>query len=135
MLFSKISRRIVLTLLKKALYEFGCFKEKVWSFLKFWIWQRCYFTEFPWDDFACVAALVILFLTVAIIWNAKILWQWNTAVFWQKSDQGYFRFRCLSKYSCLTTFIGRFCGRGDRYLDWRAILGCASNWHFQGAKK
>ena len=43
----RVTRRIVLTLLTKALYEFGCFKEKVWSFLKFWIWQRCYFTELP----------------------------------------------------------------------------------------
>ena len=48
----RVTRRIVLTLLTKALYEFGCFKEKVWSFLKFWIWQRCYFTELPWHDFA-----------------------------------------------------------------------------------
>ena len=29
------------------LYKFGCFKEKVWSLLKFWILQRCYFTELP----------------------------------------------------------------------------------------
>ena len=43
----RVTRRIVLTLLTKALYEFGCFKEKVWSFLKFWIWQRCYFTVLP----------------------------------------------------------------------------------------
>ena len=32
----RVSRRIVLTLITKALYKFGCFKEKVWSFLKFW---------------------------------------------------------------------------------------------------
>ena len=40
----RVTRWIVLALLTKALYEFGCFKEKVWLFLKFWIWQRCYFT-------------------------------------------------------------------------------------------
>ena len=50
----RVTRRMVLTHLSKALYEFGCFKEKVWSFLKFWIWQRCYFTELPWTDFACL---------------------------------------------------------------------------------
>ena len=48
----RVTRRIVLTLLTKALYKFGCFKEKVWSFLKFWIWQCCYFTELPWHVFA-----------------------------------------------------------------------------------
>ena len=47
----RVTRRIVLTLLTKALYKFGCFKERVWSFLWLWIWQRCYFTELPWDDF------------------------------------------------------------------------------------
>ena len=50
---TRVTRRIVLTLLTKVLYKFGCFKETVWSFLKFWIWQRCYFTELPWDNFAC----------------------------------------------------------------------------------
>ena len=48
----RVTRRIVVTLLTKALYGFGFFKEKVWSFLEFWIWQRCYFTELPWHDFA-----------------------------------------------------------------------------------
>ena len=33
----RVTRRIVLTLLTKVLYKFGCFKEKVWSFLTFWI--------------------------------------------------------------------------------------------------
>ena len=59
--FMRVTKRIVLTLLTKALYKFVCFKEKVWSFLKLWIWQQCYFTELPWDDFACKnVALVIL---------------------------------------------------------------------------
>ena len=49
----RVTRRIVLTLLTKTLYKFGCCKEKNWSSLKFWIWQRCYFTKLPWDDFAC----------------------------------------------------------------------------------
>ena len=48
----RVTRRIVLTLLIKALYKSGCFKEKVWSSLKLWIWQRCYFTKLPRDDFA-----------------------------------------------------------------------------------
>ena len=48
----RVTRRIVLTLLTKALYKFGCFREKVWLFLKCWIWQRFYFTELPWDNFA-----------------------------------------------------------------------------------
>ena len=48
----RVTRRIVWTLLSKALYKFGCSKEKVWSFLKFWIWQCCYFTELPWHVFA-----------------------------------------------------------------------------------
>ena len=48
----RVTRRIVLTLLTKALYKFGSLKEKVWSFLKFWIWQRWSFTELPWDVFA-----------------------------------------------------------------------------------
>ena len=48
----RVTRRIDLTLLTKALYEFGCLKKKVWLFLKFCIWQHRYFTEFPWHDFA-----------------------------------------------------------------------------------
>ena len=43
----RVTRRIVLTHLIKAIYEFGCFKEKVWLFLKFWIWQRCYLPSCP----------------------------------------------------------------------------------------
>ena len=48
-----LKKKIVFTHLTKALYKFGCFKEKVWSFLKFWIWQRCCFTELPWHYFLC----------------------------------------------------------------------------------
>ena len=39
----RVTRRIVLTHLTKVLYEFGCFKEKVWSFLKIWIWQLLFY--------------------------------------------------------------------------------------------
>ena len=39
----RVTRRIVLTLLTKELYKFGCFKERVWSFLKFWIFATLLF--------------------------------------------------------------------------------------------
>ena len=55
---TKVTRRIVLTHLTKALYKFGCFKEKVWLFLKYWIWQRCYFTQLPWDNFVCMVYIL-----------------------------------------------------------------------------
>ena len=93
----RVTRRIVLTHLTKALYKFSCFKEKVWSFLKVWIWQCCYFTELPWYDFAWFHTLMIFFLIkkdsiCCIFWTACLVknpfrrpscsdWTWSTQ--WQ----------------------------------------------------
>ena len=57
----RVTRRIVSALLTKVLYKFGCFKEKVWSYLKFCIWKCYYFTELPWDDFASLSFQICYF--------------------------------------------------------------------------
>ena len=78
-----VTRRIVLILLTKALYEFGCLKEKVWLFLKFWIWQCRYFTEFSWHDFAWpernIPKLTVCVLASCyhLLGHANIFWSWN----------------------------------------------------------
>ena len=43
----RVTRRIVLILLTKVLYKFGCFKEKVWSPLNFCVWQAAILLSCP----------------------------------------------------------------------------------------
>ena len=77
----RVTRRIDLTLLTKALYEFGCLKEKIWLFLKFldlttllfyWVsLTRFCMTGKKYSKTDSVCSCVIL------LGYANIFWSWN----------------------------------------------------------
>ena len=50
----RVTRRIAFDTSYKSALQVWLISRKSLVFFKFSIWQCCYFTELPWDDFACL---------------------------------------------------------------------------------